>query len=462
MFPSKTYIDRRNQLKTQVKSGIVLFIGNNESPINFAASCYPFRQDSSFLYYWGLDVPGLVAIIDIENDTEIIFGNDYSLDDIIWMGPQTGLLELATCCGVSEVQPTENLKDFIDCAVKPKRKIHFLPQYRAANQLIIEQTTGIANPTINENISTDLVQAVIAQRLIKSELEISQIDAAMDITTKMFALAMGESKPGKYEYEVVGKVEGLVLSQNRQLPFPFIFTVRGEKLHGSSRSLKMQAGDLVVMDAGAESQLHYNSDVTRSFPVLGKYTTIQKEIYQIVLNANEAAIAMMQTGILFRDVHLHAAFVIANGLKDLGLMKGDINEAVSQGAHALFFPHGLGHPLGLDVHDMESFGEKFVGYDDQNLRSDQFGLSNLRFGKELKENMVHTIEPGIYFIPELIKQWQAQSKFKAFINYDKVNALVGFGGIRIEDDVLLTLSGCRVLSKRIPKTIAAIELACDC
>jgi Xaa-Pro dipeptidase len=461
MFPSKTYIDRRKQLKSQVKTGIILFPGNSESPINFAASCYPFRQDSSFLYYWGLDLPELVAVIDIENDTEIIFGNDFSLDDIIWMGPQTSLRELAAKRGVLEVQASEKLKTFIEKAShNNKREIHYLPQYRIDNQLKIEQVTGILSKSVNDHCSPNLVQAVIAQRLIKSELEISQIDAAMDITAKMFALAMETSKPGKYEYEVVGKVEGLVLSQNRQLPFPFIFTVRGEKLHGHSRHLKMQSGDLVVMDAGAESLLHYNSDITRTFPVSGKFTPMQKDIYQIVLNANEAAIAMMQPGKLFRDVHLHAAMIITNGLKDLGLMKGNTTDAVSEGAHGLFFPHGLGHPLGLDVHDMENFGENLVGYSDQVQRSQQFGLSNLRFGKELQENMVHTIEPGIYFIPELIKQWQSQNKFKPFINYDKVTALIGFGGIRIEDDVFLLKSGCRNLSACIPKSITEIESAC--
>lgn len=461
MFPSQTYIDRRNQLKSQVKTGIILFPGNNESAINFAASCYPFRQDSSFLYYWGLDLPGLVAVIDIENDIEIIFGNDFSLDDIIWMGPQISLRELALKVGVNEIKPLENLRTYLDKAIHSiKREVHYLPQYRADSQLLVAEISGILAKSVNDHSSKNLVKAIIKQRLIKSDLEINQIEDAMHITAEMFSLAMQQSKPGKYEYEIIGDVEGLVLRQNRQLPFSFIFTTRGEQLHGHSRALKMQAGDLVVMDAGAESLLHYNSDITRSFPVSGKFTSIQKEIYQIVLSANEAAITMASPGTLFRDVHLQAAAVIVDGLKDLGLMKGSTTDAVSEGAHALFFPHGLGHPLGLDVHDMESFGEAFVGYSDQNLRSDQFGLSNLRFGKELQENMVHTIEPGIYFIPELINQWQSQNKFKEFINYDKVNSLIGFGGIRIEDDVLLTKSGCRNLSIAIPKSIKQIESAC--
>ncbi|MBT4289461.1 MAG: aminopeptidase P family protein [Deltaproteobacteria bacterium] len=459
MFLPQIYLDRRKLLKNQLQSGVILFLGNNESPINFADNCYPFRQDSTFLYYWGLDTPGLAAVIDIENDTEIIFGIDYTTNDTIWMGPQLSLEEQAINCGVNETQPSKNLKAFIDKATLKKREVHYLPQFRSDNILKTGQLTGLPYEVVNQRFSITLTQAIIRQRLIKADIEISQIESAMDITAQMFSLAMSTTIPGKYEFEIIGRAEGFVFSKNCNLACPFIFSVRGERLHGHLHHLKMKSGDLVVMDGGVESNLHYSSDVTRSFPVSGKFTMLQKEIYQIVLNANKTTIATLKPGILFRDAHLQAATLITRGLKELGLMAGDPEEAVSQGAHALFFPHGLGHPLGLDVHDLESMGENLVGYDQEILRSEQFGLSNLRFGKRMEENMVQTVEPGIYFIPELIRQWQSQNKFKEFINYDKVIPLIGFGGIRIEDDVLISESGCRNLSDQIPKTVTEIELA---
>jgi len=459
MFLPQIYIDRRKILKNQIQSGVILFLGNNESPINFADNCYPFRQESSFLYYWGLDAPGLTAIIDIDNDIEIIFGNDYTTNDMIWMGPQQSLKEQTINCGVKETQAFDKLKAFINKATLKKREVHYLPQIRPDNILKIEQLTDVPYEVVNQGFSKTLVQSVIKQRLIKADIEISQIESAMDITTQTFSLAMSATMPGKYEFEVIGRAEGFVFSKNCNPSCPFIFSVRGERLHGHLHHLQMKSGDLVVMDGGVESNLHYSSDVTRSFPVSGKFTSLQKEIYQIVLNANKEAIAMLKPGILFRDAHLHAATIITKGLKDLGLMSGDPAEAVSQGAHALFFPHGLGHPLGLDIHDLENLGEDLVGYDQEIRRSDQFGLSNLRFGKRLEENMVQTVEPGIYFIPELIHQWQSQNKFKEFINYDKVIPLIGFGGIRIEDDVLISKSGCRIFSDQIPKSVAEIESA---
>lgn len=457
MFLPQIYLDRRKLLKNQMQSGVVLFLGNNESPINFADNCYPFRQDSSFLYYWGLDTPGLAAIIDIENDIEIIFGIDYTTNDIIWMGPQLSLMEQAAACGVNETQPVKKLKKIIDEAILKKREIHYLPQYRTDNVSKIEQLTGIQQGLVNQRFSIVLTQSVIKQRLIKSDIEISQIESALDVTAQMFSIAMSATKPGIYEFEAIGRAEGYVFSKNCNLSCPFIFSVRGERLHGHLHHLKMESGDMVVMDGGVESNMHYSSDITRSFPVSGKFTTLQREIYQIVLNANKATIATLKPGILFLDAHLQAANIITKGLKDLGLMAGDPEEAVAEGAHALFFPHGLGHPLGLDVHDLEGMGENLVGYDQETLRSEKFGLSNLRFGKRMEENMVHTVEPGIYFMPELIRQWRTQNRFKEFINYDKVLPLIGFGGIRIEDDVLISKSGCRNLSDQIPKSVTAIE-----
>ena len=324
----------------------------------------------------------------------------------------------------------------------------------------IEQLTGVHNSLINDFTSQELIKAVVAQRSIKSDEEVEQIETALDISYEMNTLAMKMSRPGIYEKEVAGAIEGLVLSHGSQISFPVIFTVRGEVLHGHSHENLMKDGDLLVLDSGAESPLHYASDITRTFPVSGKFTEIQKELYNIVLDAKQGAIEMMRPGILFKDVHLHAAKIITDGLKQLGFMKGNADDALAAGAHALFFPHGLGHQLGLDVHDMEGLGENYVGYNHKLKRSDQFGLAYLRFAKKLKPGLVLTVEPGIYFMPELIQQWKSQKKNTEFIDYDKVEKTIGFGGIRIEDDVLVTEDGHRVLGKPIPQTVDDVEELC--
>ena len=462
MFDKNTYVQRREKLKKQIGSGVVLFLGNENSPMNYPANEYQFRQDSCFLYFFGLDFPGLAAIIDIDSDQEIIFGYDYTVDDIVWMGPQEKLVDKAQKVGVTEAEPTDRLEEKIKAAIKQGRKVHYLPQYRFDNLLKIESLTGIRSASVNDYVSVELIKAVVAQRSIKSKKEIEQIEMALDISYDMNILAMKMSKPGIYEHEVAGTVEGTVLSKGSYISFPVIFTIRGEVLHGHSHENLMKQGDLLVLDSGAESPLHYASDITRTFPVSGKFTAFQKEIYHIVLEAHDKAIEMMRPGILFRDVHLlHAAKVIADGMKQLGFMKGNIEDAVSAGAHALFFPHGLGHSLGLDVHDMEGLGEDYVGYTDEIKRSDQFGLAYLRFAKQLEPGHVLTIEPGIYFMPELIAQWKSENKHTEFINYAKVEATIGLGGIRIEDDVLVTADGHRVLGKPIPKTVEDVEKYCS-
>lgn len=457
MFDKKTYVQRRHQLIEQIGSGVILFLGNDESPMNYAANTFNFRQDSSFLYFFGLDFPGLAAVMDIDHGEEIIFGYDFTVDDMVWMGPQEKLTAKAEKVGVAKAAPIEKLSELMAEAIKQRRKIHFLPQYRPENMLKIENLTGIHHSKVNHYASVELIQAVVAQRSIKSEEEVKQIELALDISYEMYKLAMKITRPGMYEHEVYGQVEGLLLSKGSAISFPVIFTVHGEVLHGHSHANRMEAGDLLVLDSGAESPLHYASDITRTYPVSGKFTALQKDIYNVVLEAQLKAIDMMKPGVLFRDVHLQAARVIANGLKQLGFMKGDVDDAVKEGAHALFFPHGLGHQLGLDVHDMEGLGENFVGYDSKIQRSQQFGIAYLRFAKELKPGHVLTVEPGIYFMPELIGQWKKEQKHKSFINYDQVEATLGFGGIRIEDDVLVTSEGQRVLGKPIPKTIEALE-----
>lgn len=461
MFDKNTYRQRREDLTNKVGAGVILFSGNEESPMNYPANTYNFRQDSSFLYFWGLDVPGLAAIIDIDDNQEIIFGYDYTVDDIIWMGPQEKLADKAQKVGVARTQPKEKLDERIKAALKQGRRVHFLPQYRFDNLIKIEKLTGIHSSLINDFASKDLITAIVAQRSIKSDPEIAQIELALDISYEMYVLTMKMIKPGLYEKEVAGAVEGLLLSKGRSISFPVILTIHGEILHGHSHENLMKEGDLLVLDSGAESPLHYASDITRTFPVGGNFSALQKDLYNIVLEAQLKAIEMMRPGITYKEVHLSAAKIIAEGLKQLGFMKGNIDHAVSAGAHALFFPHGLGHLLGLDVHDMESLGENYVGYDENIKRSDQFGLAYLRFAKELQPGHVLTVEPGIYFMPELIAQWKSEHKHTEFIDYDKVEQNIGFGGIRIEDDVLITKNGSRVLGRPIPRTVEELEKLCS-
>lgn len=460
MFNSETYIKRRNFLKNQISSGLILFIGNEESPMNYTANPYHFRQDSSFLYYFGLDFPGLAAVIDVDNDLEIIFGDDLTLDDVVWMGSQEALFEKTLKAGVGQTQPLVKLEEKVKETLRSGRILHYLPQYKSENLIKIEKLSGLHNSVINDNVSKKFIKTVVAQRSVKSDEEIKQVEMALDISYEINMLAMKMSKPGVYEYEVAGAVEGAILSRNSFISFPIIFSIHGEVLHGHSHNNLMKEGDILTLDSGAESPLHYASDITRTFPVSGKFTGIQKDIYNIVFQANVKAVEMMKPGVCYKDVHLHAAKVIADGMKQLDFMKGDTDEAVAAGAHALFFPHGLGHQMGLDVHDMECLGANYVGYDEKVKRSDQFGLAYLRFAKQLEPGLVLTVEPGIYFIPELINQWKSQNKFNEFINYDKVESNIDFSGIRIEDDVLITGNGHCILGKPIPKTIEEVEESC--
>ena len=460
MFKPTTYIERRNRLKEQLKSGVVIFPGNEESPMNYPANIFPYRQDSSFLYFFGLDFPGLIAVIDIDNDEEIIYGYDYTVDDIVWMGPQETLAEKAKKVGVNKTEPTENLKDKIKDILRNGRKVHYLPQYRHDNVIQIEKLTGTHNSLVNDFSSKELINAVVEQRSYKTNEEVVEIEKALAISYEMYRLAMKNTKVGMYEKEIAGAIEGLVLSKGSYISFPVIFTIHGEVLHGHSHENLMKDGDILVLDSGAESPLHYASDITRSYPVSGKFADIQKDIYNIVLAANLGAIEKMRPGISFKEVHLHSAKIITENMIQLGFMKGNPDNAVEAGAHALFFPHGLGHQMGLDVHDMEGLGENYVGYDDKIKRSDQFGLAYLRYAKPMEPGLVLTVEPGIYFMPELIAQWKSQNKHTEFINYDKVEKTIGFGGIRIEDDVLVTEDGFRVLGKPIAKTVEEVEEWC--
>ena len=457
MFAEKVYIERRKRLREQVGSGIILLLGNEESPMNYPDNQYPFRQDSSFLYFFGLDFPGLAAIIDLDEDKEVVFGNDPTVEDIIWMGPQPSLKEKCQRAGISETATLDRLQGRLKKIVGQNREVHFLPPYRAESTLKIAELLEIAPAQVHNYVSGPLIKAVVAQRSIKSEDEIAEIEAALDTCYEMQTLAMKMSRPGMYEREIVGAMEGLVLSRGCRLAFPTIFSVHGETLHNHYYGNQMKKGDIAVNDSGAESLLHYASDITRTIPVSGKFTDRQKEIYNIVLNAEEKAIEAVRPGVEFRDVHNLAYKILASGLKELGLMKGNIEEAVGAGAVTLFFQCGLGHMIGLDTHDMEDIGEDYVGYTDTIKRNPEFGWKSLRLGKELEPGFVITVEPGIYFISELIDRWKAEKKCSDFINYDMVEKYKDFGGIRIEDDVLVTENGNRVLGKKVPKTIDEVE-----
>ncbi|MFW6020127.1 MAG: aminopeptidase P family protein [Bacteroidales bacterium] len=458
MFKKEVYTQRRDILRKKMSSGLVLLPGNPESPMNTAGNTFHFRQDSSFLYYFGLDFPDIIGIVDIDNNKDYLFADDVDIDDIIWMGPQETLKDVGSKTGVENTAPFNKAAGVLSEAISKGRKIHFLPQYRAENVILLEKLLGIHPSRIAEYVSEELIKSVVNQRSAKDYYEIEELDKAANIGYQMHITAMRMAKPEIYEREIAGKIEGIALSNGGMLSFPVILTVNGQTLHNHYHGNLMKEGDLMLTDAGAETAMHYASDFTRTIPVGGKFTPEQKDIYNIVLHANNRAFKHIKPGVTYKEIHLMAAATIVEGLKDLGIMKGDPNDAVQQGAHALFMPHGLGHMMGLDVHDMESLGEDYVGYDNEVKRSSVFGIGGLRMGRKLKPNFVITNEPGLYFIPELIDRWKAEKKFTEFIQYDKVEGYRNFGGIRLEDDILITQDGCRLLGdKRLPITVEDVE-----
>jgi Xaa-Pro aminopeptidase len=457
MFEANVYRRRRHLLGQKVGSGLILFLGNEDVPMNYLANTYPFRQDSSFLYFFGLDTPGLAAVVDADENKVTLYGDDIGLEDIIWMGNLPRLKERARLAGVTHTAPSAKLEETVRRARARGRHVHFLPPYRPEAKTQLSRLLGISPRNLKAKSSPDLIRAVVGQRIIKSAQEVREIEKALAVSRQMYLTAMKAIRPGVVEQEVVGLMDGLALAGGAGTAFPTILTINGQILHNPDHSHVMRKGRLVVVDSGAESKRHYASDITRTLPVSCKFTTKQREIYEIVLAAQETAIAAMKPGVMYLDVHLKAARLMASGLKQIGLMKGDPEEAVAAGAHALFFPHGLGHSLGLDVHDMENLGENFVGYDDKTKRSDQFGLAYLRFARELRPGQVMTVEPGLYFIPALAAKWKKEKKHMGFINYLKVGTYLDFGGIRIEDNVLITSAGRRVLGDPIPKKVKDIE-----
>jgi Xaa-Pro aminopeptidase len=461
MFSKNVYMQRRKILCDQLEAGVIFLPGNEEVPMNYASNGYHFRQDSTFLYYFGLDAVGLAGMIDVESGESILFGDELDLTDIIWMGPQRPLSEQSKDSGIDRVEPAKSFRSHLDNCVKGHRKVHYIPPYREKITSAISTLLNISRADVAKNSSEELIAAVISQRSYKSSEEIAEIEKAHIVSYNMHTTAMRMAKPGIYEREIAGKIEGIALSAGGNLAFPVILSIRGEILHNHYHGNILKDGDLIINDSGAENEMHYATDITRTFPVNGKYTPVQKDIYQIVLRAETEAIEAIKPGIKYRDIHLKSAYTIASGLKDLGLMKGNLDDAVQAGAHALFFPHGLGHMMGLDVHDMENLGEDLVGYDATTQRSDQFGLAYLRLGKELESGFVLTVEPGIYFIPALISEWKKAHKNEEFIAFAQVEKYLNFGGIRIEDDVIITATGSRLVGQPIPKTIEAVEEMCQ-
>ncbi len=450
MFEKDIYVSRRKRLLEKLSDGVILFLGNGESPMNYTDNTYHFRQDSSFLYFIGLDFPGLAAVLDTESGEQILFGDDVEIDDIIWMGPQEPMAIKAARVGVEQVRRFADLGEFLGAAIRKGRKIHFLPPYRAENKLLLHQLTGIAVDRQKEYASIPLTNGVVALRSIKEPCEIEEIEIACATGYKMHVKAMKMARPGMWEQKIAGKIEGIAASGGKMVSFPVILSQNGDTLHNHDHSQILEKGRLLMVDAGAESPMHYASDFTRTIPVGGHFSQKQREIYDIVLAANNKATELIRPGVTYLSVHLAVAEVIVSGLKNIGLMKGDVKEAVAQGAHALFFPHGLGHMLGLDVHDMEDIGQIYVGYDDEVRPVKQFGTGYLRLGRRLQPGFVITNEPGIYFIPALIDKWKTEGINSSFINFSKAEEYKGFGGIRLEDDILVTSDGARILGERIP------------
>lgn len=453
MFSKQTYINRRQELKKLVGTGVVILFGNNESPANFPANgYYPFRQDSSFLYFFGQQRDGLIGVIDIDNDIETLVGDDIDIDDIVWYGSVDSVHDMAEQVGVAHSAPMKTMKTICNDAMRNHRKIHFLPPYRHDIMIQIFDLLGIHPNQQKESASMDLIKAVVKMRSTKTQEEIDELERAAVIGYKMHTTAMRLTKPGVTEKFIGGQVDGIANSYGSMVSFPTIFSQHGEIMHGNPSMAELQSGRLVLCDAGAETINHYCSDNTRTYPVNGKFTDRQLSIYKVVEECHDQVLQLARPGVKYADVHFAICRIIFNRMKELGLAKGNTEDAIAQGAHAMFLPHGLGHMMGMDVHDMESLDQINVGFDEETRPNlEQFGTNCLRMGRRLEEGFVVTDEPGIYFIPDLIDKWRAENHCADFLNFDELDKYKDFGGIRIEDDVLITKNGCRFIGKdRIP------------
>jgi len=456
MFPRDTYVARRDTLRSRFDGGLLLFPGNGESAANFADNCFTFRQDSTFLYYFGLDQPDLSAVIDVDTGTTTIFGHELTIDDIVWMGDLPTLADRAAQVGVESTRPGEALTEVVSPARSKGRPIRYLPPYRAQIVLQLADLLDVAPSRVTEGASEELIKAVVAQRNYKSDEEVTEIEKAIEISVAMHQAAMRMARPGITEAEIAGEVEGLALRSGGRISFPVIATINGQTLHNHAHHNTLSAGDLFLLDSGAETAMGYAGDLTSTFPVSPSLDERQKTIWDLVLAAYDASVDALAPGVPNRDIHFTACRVIFEGMKDLGIMKGDTEEALEAGAHAMVMPHGIGHMMGLDVHDMENLGEQHVGYGGE-LRSTQFGLKSLRLSRALEPGFVLTVEPGVYFIPQLMDRWRSERYLTQFIDYDELDRWRDFGGMRNEEDYLITPDGARRLGPRKPQTSEEIE-----
>lgn len=467
MFSKDVYARRRQTLVVKMadsaaegKRGIALFIGNTEAPAQYKDNCYKFRQDSTWLYFFGIDQPLYAAIIDLDNGNETIFANDVEIGDIIWMGPQPSVASVAASVGVEKSAPYTDLNAAVAKVLAEGRPVHFVKPSRYYNTMKIASLLGCGTDEVAGRFSLALTKAIISMRLVKEDCEIEVIDDACNLGYEMHTVARNSIVPGIIEQEIVGKMDGVTLSKGWGVSFPTILTQHGETLHNHLHDKIIEPGKLMVIDAGAESNVHYASDFTRTYPTSGKFTAKQREIYQIVCDCNEFAFSMTRPGISYREVHLKTMHLMLEELRALDIVRGDVQDMVEAGIAGLFMPHGLGHNMGLDVHDMEDYGENYVGYDDDQKRSSQLGLGSLRMARKLVPGNVITDEPGIYFIPALIEKWKSEKTDQDFVNYSKLESYYDFGGIRLEDDVLVTADGARRLGKeRLPISPDDVEAA---
>lgn len=467
MFSKEVYARRRQTLVAKMadsaaegKRGIALFIGNTEAPAQYKDNCYKFRQDSTWLYFFGIDQPLYAAIIDLDNGNETIFANDVEIGDIIWMGPQPSVASVAASVGVEKSAPYTDLNAAVAKVLAEGRPVHFVKPSRYYNTMKIASLLGCGTDDVAGRFSLALTKAIISMRLVKEDCEIEVIDDACNLGYEMHTVARNSIVPGIIEQEIVGKMDGVTLSKGWGVSFPTILTQHGETLHNHLHDKIIEPGKLMVIDAGAESNVHYASDFTRTYPTSGKFTAKQREIYQIVCDCNEFAFSMTRPGISYREVHLKTMHLMLEELRALDIVRGDVQDMVEAGIAGLFMPHGLGHNMGLDVHDMEDYGENYVGYDDDQSRSPQLGLGSLRMARKLVPGNVITDEPGIYFIPALIEKWKSEKTDQGFVNYSKLESYYDFGGIRLEDDVLVTADGARRLGKeRLPISPDDVEAA---
>lgn len=458
LFSKNTYVERRARLRQLVGHGLIVLMGNNESPMNYPSNTYKFRQDSSFLYFFGQHRDGLVGVIDADSGAETLLGDEIDIDDIVWYGEVTSVVQMAEECGVAHTAPMAALTEMVAQAQKAGRKVHFLPPYRHETMIRLHDLLGIHPSQQRAAASQELIQAVIQLRLVKSAEEIEELERAAAIGYEMHTTAMRLCRPGVTEAYIGGVLDGIAASHGSMVSFQSIVSMHGEILHGYPSARPLEAGRLLLCDAGAETREHYCSDHTRTTPISGTFTQRQKDIYNIVVDCHDLALTHARPGVRWWDVHYDVCRLMTNRLKDLGLMKGDTEAAVQAGAHALFLPHGLGHAMGMDVHDMEGLGQTFVGYDEETRPSTQFGTASLRFARRLEEGHVVTDEPGIYFIPALIDLWRKEGTNAEFLCFDEIEKYKDFGGIRIEDDVLITKDGCRFLGeKRIPYHVDEVE-----